>query len=159
MRRRIVCIGIGMRRAHCIHRNMDAPAHCIHRNRDAPKDQFEPSRGEIHTSVSSEHGRGVAGHTSFQKVKRSTNSSSWIHSQLLCQILCNLRTLNRTLLNLKKPNLNALHGKHIMISMLHKLPGDHNDWTDQCITMPHTKSSCMSGNCYCDFLSCQITRD
>ena len=31
--------------------------------------------------------RAVAGHTPFQKVKISTNSSFWTHSQLLCQIL------------------------------------------------------------------------
>ena len=53
------------------------------------KDQYEPSRRKIHTSVSLEHGMGVAGHTSFQKVKRSTDYSSWIHSQLLCLISWN----------------------------------------------------------------------
>ena len=51
------------------------------------KDQFEPSRREIHTSVSSEHGRGVAGHTPFQKVKRSTDLSFWTNFQLPCQFL------------------------------------------------------------------------
>ena len=35
-----------------------------------PKDQFEPSRRRIHKSVSSEHGRGVAGHTPFQKSEK-----------------------------------------------------------------------------------------
>ena len=49
------------------------------------KDQFEPSRREIHTLVFSEHGRGVAGHTPFQKVKRSTDLSSWIHSSFYAQ--------------------------------------------------------------------------
>ena len=35
------------------------------------KDQFEPFRSEIHTSVSSEHGRGVADQTPFQKKKEA----------------------------------------------------------------------------------------
>ena len=60
------------------------------------KDQFEPSRREIHSSVSLKHGRGMAGHTPFQKVKRNTDSSSWTHFQLLCQILWNLRMFDPT---------------------------------------------------------------
>ena len=35
------------------------------------KDQFEPFRREINTSVFSEHGRGVASHTPLQKWKEA----------------------------------------------------------------------------------------
>ena len=41
---------------------------------------------KINLSVFSEHERGVAYHTPFQKVKISTNQSFCTHSQLLCQI-------------------------------------------------------------------------